>query len=146
MKLRLARISYIVAALTLLALFGLAVFLPACSPTTGDLAPGVPVAITAGTSLAVNLYPAAAPLVESFAGGIRAATAKGPVAPAALNAFLAPYATAGEAFVGKVSVAGEADVKKFVAAIESKYAALYPKLQTGEITVEQFAQAVEQGA
>ncbi len=114
--------------------------------TTGTLTPQASSATSIGTSLAVNAYPGVAPLVQMFAGAVRAATAQGPVAPAALNMFLAPYVTAGEAFVAKVSPKAEADVAKFVAALQADYAKAYPAIVKGDMTVESFAQAVETGA
>ena len=118
--------------------------------TTGGLPTGTATAVTIGTSLAVNLYPAAAPLVEMFAGGVRAATAKGPISPSDLAAYLSKYEADGVKFVAKVSpsLAAKAgtDVTRFVAAINKKYEEDYPRIQAGTLTVEEFAQAVEQGA
>lgn len=114
--------------------------------STGGLQPGVATGVTVGTSLAVNLYPAAAPFVEMAAGAVRSISAKGVPTPAALASYLAIYGKAAENLVAKVSPKGEADVEKFITAINAKYAADYPKIVAGDMSVEQFAQAVEAGA
>ena len=114
--------------------------------TSTGLGPGVPTAVTVGTSLAVNAYPGAAPFVEMTAGAIRSLSAQGVPTPTALAVYLRKYAVPAEAIAGDVSTTAKADVVKFVAAVNAKYAQVYPSIEKGDMTIEQFAQAVENGA
>ena len=131
--------------LSILLLAALPILGTACT-STGDLAPGVATATTIGTSLAVNAYPGAAPFVSMAANAIRAYTAHGAPSAAHLATDLTPYATAAESLAGNVSSKAKADVTRFFDAVVSRYTAALPKIQAGEMTVEQFAAAVEAGA